>query len=164
MPPQNQNLKNVGSLQGGNLQQNYQNKQSLYNSLPEVGGPAGYPIEGLNEFTMNRFVPSLSSKGESGLQDYYRDLEARQSRGEMAPSFKDKEGREHSVVPETSYDRMKEAFRKGEGLSSGPAPSFYDKEGGEFSYVQEEPRRKLQISGPRNPGKWKVPGTKNGGI
>jgi hypothetical protein len=72
-----------------------------------------------------------------------------------------REGGEFSVVPETSYDRMKESFRTGEGSFSGPfAPSFYNKEGGEFSYVPEyrgayvppykAPDRQGQTAGPTN--------------
>ena len=135
MPPQNQNLKNTGLLQGGNLHQNYQNKQSLHNSLPQVGGPKGYPIKGLNEFTMNRFanVPglesltmnrfaqSLSSKGESGLRNYQQGIQSAEARGEFAPSFLGKGGREFSRVPETRP-------------------------------------RNVQISGPRHPGEWSISG------
>ena len=107
-----------------------------------VGGPAGYPIPdlseftmnryadvpGLEEFTMNRFVESLASKGERGLQDYYQGIEAGAARGEFAPSIQGRGGREFSAVPET-------------------------------------PQRNWQISGPEYPGEWQVsgPGYQEGG-
>ena len=107
-----------------------------------VGGPAGYPIPdlseftmnryadvpGLEEFTMNRFVESLASKGERGLQDYYQGINAAEARGEFAPSIQGRGGREFSVVPET-------------------------------------PQRNWQISGPEYPGEWQVsgPGYQEGG-
>jgi len=108
----------------------------------QEGGPAGYPIPdlseftmnryadvpGLEEFTMNRFVESLASKGERGLQDYYQGIEAGAARGEFAPSIQGRGGREFSVVPET-------------------------------------PQRNWQISGPEYPGEWQVsgPGYQQGG-